>query len=70
MKKLIAATFISLLAAGSVSADQIQDYGHYNLADNVTTSSIDVNNLPATAAGTSSMVESDYSLNGPFDHQD
>ena len=70
MKKLIAATFISLLAVGSVSADQIQDYGRYNLADNASTSSIDVNNLPATAAGTRSTVEVGHNLNGPFDQQD
>jgi hypothetical protein len=70
MKKLIAATFISLLAMGTASADQIQDYARYGAVDSMTSTAVNLSALDATAAGKRAVSQQGFGLNGPFDFQD
>ena len=72
MKALIATALVSLLAVGSASADQADDYIIHGVTDVNQSSQIatNVNDLPPTAAGRSESVSDDYQLNGPFDMQD
>ena len=72
MKALIATAFVSLLAVGSASADQANDYTIHGVTDVDQSSQVAVNvtSLPATAAGQSESVSGKHHLNGPFDMQD
>jgi hypothetical protein len=72
MKALIATALVSLLAVGSASADQADDYIIHSVTDLDQTHQVAVNvtSLPATAAGRSDSVSGIYNLNGPFEMQD
>jgi hypothetical protein len=72
MKALIATALVSLLAVGFASADQADDYIIHGVTDVDQTQqvAVNVNNLPATAAGQSESSSGDFNLNGPFDMQD
>ncbi|MCW8882700.1 MAG: hypothetical protein OQK92_10315 [Sedimenticola sp.] len=68
MKKLLITTLVSLFAVGSASADYATDINNDSLHVSIEASSMNLENLPATAAGRNNAMEEKVFHRGMQDH--